>query len=163
MQPVVKTMVVRRSPEDAFRLFTAEIARWWPLATHHLSPVPPVACAVEPGVGGRIYETAADGSERDWGRVTAWQPPHRFAMAWTVNVAEHEVTEVVVDFAAAAEGAEIRLEHRGWERLGGGRGAERRAGYEAGWDQVFVGGYGRLAGRVGASIPDAFDAAEDDF
>lgn len=162
MQPVVKTMVVRRSPEDAFRLFTAEIARWWPLATHHLSPAPPVACAVEPAVGGRIFETAADGSERDWGRVTIWQPPHRFAMAWTVNATEQEATEIVVDFTAAPAGAEIRLEHGGWERLEPSRGAARRAGYEAGWERVFVDGYGRLAVRVGLPAHDAAGPEEDE-
>lgn len=162
MQPVVKTIVVRRSPEEAFRLFTAEIARWWPLATHHVAPLPPVACAVEPAAGGRIYETGADGTERDWGRVTTWQPPHRFAMSWTVNAAEDEATEIVVEFAAAPEGAEVRLEHGGWERLEASRGAARRAGYAAGWDRVFIDGYGRLAGRVGLLAEDAAEPVDDD-
>ena len=33
LSPVVKTVEVRRSARDAFRIFTAEVAAWWPMAT----------------------------------------------------------------------------------------------------------------------------------
>jgi len=149
MEPVVKIITVRVAPAEAYRLFTAEIARWWPLATHHLAPLPPVACAIEPAVGGRIFETAADGGERCWGKVLAWEPPHRFAMTWAVNAGPDEATEVAVTFADVAEGTEVRLEHGGWERSGPDRGAARRASYDAGWERGFGENYGRLAGRIG--------------
>ena len=32
--PVRKVVTVKASPERAFRRFTAEIARWWPLPSH---------------------------------------------------------------------------------------------------------------------------------
>jgi hypothetical protein len=32
--PVVKTIEVRRSPDDAFRLFADHISAWWPMKTH---------------------------------------------------------------------------------------------------------------------------------
>ncbi len=163
MQPVVKTITVRCGPDEAFRLFTAEIARWWPLATHHLAPLPPMACAIEPFAGGRVYETAADGIEREWGRVEAWEPPGRFGMSWAVNAAPGEATTVAVTFAAVPEGTEVRLEHTGWERLGPERGAARRASYDAGWDGVFGENYGRLAGRIGLSSLDQAGGDEDDL
>ncbi len=149
MQPVVKTMTVRRSPDEAFRLFTAEIARWWPLGSHHRGRLPPMACAIEAGVGGRIFETGPDGTELDWGRVIDWQPGQRFAMSWTIGGDGDAATAVAVTFSPAPDGTGVRLEHAGWERQADGRGAERRASYDQGWDLVFVEGYGRLAGRVG--------------
>jgi len=141
MEPIVKTITVRRSPDEAFRLFTAEVARWWPLATHHLGRLPPVACAIVPVVGGRIYETAPDGTEQDWGRVLAWDPPGRFAMSWDVGIA----TELVLAFTPVSAGCEVQLRHDGWA----GQQPARRAAYEAAWDIVLVGHYGRFAGRIG--------------
>lgn len=149
MHPVVKTLNVRRSPDEAFRLFTAEIARWWPLATHHRGRLPPMGCTLEPGIGGRIFETGPDGTELEWGRVTDWQPGQRLAMSWTVGEAQDAVTEVSVTFTPTTDGAAIRLVHAGWDRQAGGRADERRLSYGHGWDLVFVEGYGRLAGRVG--------------
>lgn len=160
MQPIVKTMSVHCGPDEAFRLFTAEIARWWPLATHHLAPLPPIACAVEPLAGGRVFETAADGVEREWGRVEAWEPPGRFAMSWAVNAAPGEATTVTVTFTPDPEGTQVRLEHAGWERLGPERGPARRISYDTGWDKVFGENYGRLARRIGpaAEADDSPDA-----
>jgi len=37
---------------------------------------------LQAGVGGRIYERAADGTEHEWGEVTVWQPPERLAYLW---------------------------------------------------------------------------------
>ena len=31
LAPLVKTVEVRRSPADAFRLFTEEMSAWWPM------------------------------------------------------------------------------------------------------------------------------------
>lgn len=163
MEPVIKTLTVRAGLDEAFRLFTAEIARWWPLGTHHLGRLPPVACAIEPAVGGRIYETGADGRECDWGRVLAWEPPHRFAMSWTVNAAPGEATEVTVTFAPVPDGTEVRLDHAGWQRSGPERGAARRAAYDAGWERVFIENYGRLAGRVGISTLDQTESEDADL
>jgi hypothetical protein len=163
LRPILQTITVRRGPDEAFRLFTAEIARWWPLATHHLAPLPPMACAIEPFAGGRVYETAADGVERAWGEVLAWAPPGRFAMSWAVNAAPGEETTVTVTFTPAAEGTEVQLEHAGWERLGPERGAARRASYETGWDGVFGENYGRLAGRIGPANPEIDEGDEGDL
>jgi uncharacterized protein YndB with AHSA1/START domain len=74
--PIVKTVTVRAAPARAFALFAGDFARWWPLSRVHTGP-DPVDCAIEPRVGGRVFERAADGHETAWGTVLAYDPPHR--------------------------------------------------------------------------------------
>src|SRR6476661_2068408 len=74
--PIVKRVTVRAAPARAFALFAGDFARWWPLSRVHTGP-DPVDCAIEPRVGGRVFERAADGHETAWGTVLAYDPPHR--------------------------------------------------------------------------------------
>ena len=41
-------------------------------------------------------------------------------------------TEVEIQFEAAGDGTIVRLEHRGWDKLGD-RAAEAREGHDGGW------------------------------
>jgi hypothetical protein len=66
--PIVKSVTVCAAPARAFALFAERFARWWPLARVHTGP-DPVDCAIEPRVGGRVFERAADGCETLWGVV----------------------------------------------------------------------------------------------
>ena len=75
--PIVKSVTVCAAPARAFALFSERFARWWPLARVHTGP-DPVDCAIEPRVGGRVFERAADGRETLWGTVLAYDPP----IAW---------------------------------------------------------------------------------
>jgi uncharacterized protein YndB with AHSA1/START domain len=136
---VRQSVVVNAAPERAFEVFTARMASWWPLATHALGPQPVVDAVVEPRAGGRWYERSADGSECDWGRVLAWEPPHRVVLSWELN-ADYAPdptirTEVEVRFIADREGAtRVELEHRRLEAYGA-RTDEMRGsfGSEGGW------------------------------
>lgn len=134
LAPVVKTRIVPLDPARAFELFTTEIARWWPVATHAISDQ--VAdVRFEGRVGGRVVEVAADGTEYAWADVLAWDPPHRFALSWHPNPNPEAASTIEVRFTAAAGGTEVRLEHRGWEEFGE-RAAELREQYESGWEVV---------------------------
>lgn len=117
---VRQTVTVEAPLERAFAVFTEGLDSWWPLATHAIGAQPAVAVVVEPRPGGRWYERAADGSECDWGRVLAWEPPHRLVLAWEVSADwQHDpglVTEVEVRFHAEhADRTRVELEHRGLE------------------------------------------------
>jgi uncharacterized protein YndB with AHSA1/START domain len=126
-EAIRKTIVVDFAPEEAFELFTAGIARWWPARTHSYGGDDVTAVVLEPGVGGRLYEVT-DGGEQDWGSVLAWDPPNRFVLDWQIRQASG--TEVEVTFSAEGAGTRVDLEHRGF---GAG---ETRASYEGGWDVV---------------------------
>jgi len=62
---VNKVVHVKRSPEDAFRLFVDEMGKWWPLHTGKYSYDAARAQDVflEARVGGRFYERYKDGDE----------------------------------------------------------------------------------------------------
>ena len=129
--PVVKTVVVRRPPETAFRLFTERLDAWWPLQRRHVGG-DPLTCAFEGRVGGRVYERAADGTETPWGTVLAWDPPHRVAFSWIVGAAARAPQRIEVSFTAVAGGTEVEVRHSGWEALGA-EGTELRKRYDEGW------------------------------
>lgn len=143
--PVVKSVHVACSPADAFEAFTRDIHRWWPTATHSLNAPNESQVAFEPHVGGRLFERGADGVEHVWGRVTAWQPPHRLAFTWHVGRAADTAQQVELSFAAHAGGARVELVHTGWERLGAD-GIGMREQYDRGWSLVFVERFGQHAG-----------------
>jgi uncharacterized protein YndB with AHSA1/START domain len=118
--PVRKTVRVNASPARAFEVFTAGMSRWW-LKTHHIAAEPFAAVVIEPRPGGRWYERAEGGAECDWGRVLAWEPPHRLLLAWQIDAQwkydASFVTEVEVRFIAdGANATRVELEHRNLER-----------------------------------------------
>jgi hypothetical protein len=146
--PVEKSVLVRCDPARAFAAFTAEIAQWWPLQTHSVAQAQTRSVSIEPQVGGRIYETAADGTESEWGRVLTWSPPHGFSMTWHPGRPAEPHTVVELSFLAEGNGTRVRLAHRGWQALGAG--AETvRENYNGGWEIVFVRDFGRHIGSSG--------------
>lgn len=139
-----KTVEVAAPPGRAFALFTEGIAGWWPLRTHSVARERAATAVFEPGVGGRIYERAADGEEHDWGAVTAWEPPGRVAFTWHPGRTTATAQEVEVRFEPLGSGTRVELVHRGWERLGDEAGAQLE-GYDGGWDFVLGERYGSAA------------------
>lgn len=136
---VRKSVTVQAQPDRAFAAFTQEIGRWWPIATHVIGGKPVADVVIEPREGGRWFERAEDGSECDWGRVLAWQPPGRVVLTFEVSADwKHDpaiAAEVEVRFTAEGAGAtRVELEHRGLE-LYGERAAQMREIYasDGGW------------------------------
>jgi hypothetical protein len=138
--PLEKRIQVRCEPARAFAAFTEEIARWWPLATHSVAQENSKACAIEPWLGGRVFETDALGNEHLWGRITRWQPPFGFAMTWHPGRGPETAQRVSLRFAAQGEGTLVTLIHDGWEALTE-RAENVRASYDQGWEKVLGGDY----------------------
>ena len=144
LAPVTKAVTVNRSLEEAFRIFTEGIATWWPLETHSIHHDRATTVVLETRVGGRLYEVSEEGKEEDWGKVTAWEPPHRLACEWRLPPGSPIATDLEVRFLPEGDGTRVELEHRGWERHGDGA-AELRGRYVQGWD-VVLGRYVVAAG-----------------
>jgi uncharacterized protein YndB with AHSA1/START domain len=136
---VSKEITVETSQSRAFDVFTRDHGAWWPLATHHIGSAPAETAVIEPRVGGRWFERAADGSECDWGRVLVWDPPARLVLAWDISADwKHDETidtEVEVRFVSLGPAlTRVELEHRRLDRFGAA--AEQMRGAfdsEAGW------------------------------
>jgi uncharacterized protein YndB with AHSA1/START domain len=125
VEPVKHSVLVEVPAERAFEVFTAGFASWWPLDTHHIGEKPAETAVLEPRAGGRWFERAADGSECNWGFVTAWEPPRRIVLAWHLTADwqfdpdADKASEVEVRFDPEGPGAtRVELEHRLLERFG---------------------------------------------
>ena len=135
--PIRKTVRVKVPPARAFEIFTARAGRWW-LKSHSVSKTksPIEDVVIEPRRGGRWFERGEDGSECDWGKVLAWEPPARLLLAWQLD-AQFQFdpsieTEVEIRFIADGNGTLVELEHRHLERLGD-RAAGMRDSFDRGW------------------------------
>jgi len=144
--PVEKSILVPCDPARAFQAFTAEIAAWWPLKTHSVGQDRAQTVCIEPRVGGRVFETADDGSTCDWGRILAWSPPSGFSMTWHPGRTPGTEQVVELSFISEAGGTRVRLVHRGWEALGE-KAQPTRDSYDNGWDAVFVQRFGAYLQR----------------
>lgn len=118
--PVRAEVTVSQPPDEAFVLFATRIGDWW--TGNSIGRKPRAAITLEPAPGGRWYETAADGEETDWGKVVAWDPPHRLLLVWELNSRFEPdptvVTTIEIRFAAIDGGTRVSLEHRDLERFG---------------------------------------------
>ena len=120
------------APAHAFVVWTTRLSSWWPMG-HTTSGDSDAVVTLEPRLGGRIYERTSSGAEIDWGEITRWDPPHRFAYLWHIGRARDHATDVDVSFVDTDDGAtELRIVHSGWERLGAEGQAWREAN-TAGW------------------------------
>jgi uncharacterized protein YndB with AHSA1/START domain len=121
---VSRTITVAASQQRAFEVFTAQLGTWWP-KEFHIGAAEMADFVLEPKVGGRWYELGVDGKECDTGRVTAFEPPSRFSLAWHLDGSfkydpdPAHASEVEVRFIAEGPTrTRVELEHRGLERHG---------------------------------------------
>ena len=139
--PIELDVVVPCDPARAFDYFTRDIGRWWPLATHSCAEDNAAGVAFEPRAGGRLVETARDGTEHPWGTVSAWEPGRRIAFSWHPGRDPATAQWIEVAFRANPAGTRVTLLHGGWETLGE-RAATSREGYTHGWQTVFTQRFG---------------------
>ena len=140
IEPINTSVTVRRSPEDAFRIFTRDMGSWWPLQAFSMAEdtegrVKAESVVFEERAGGRVYEVMSDGTEGTWATILAWDPPRSFILEWKPNLTDNPPTELEITFTPDDDGTRVALEHRGWERLGA-LAAEARAGYGENWTGV---------------------------
>jgi uncharacterized protein YndB with AHSA1/START domain len=130
--PIRHEVTVDGPPADAFAAFTHGINAWWPRDLTWSGGLLE-RIAIEPRVGGFCHEIGADGMRLDWGRVSAWEPPHRLSFSWQVGpdrvpeVSPARASQVEVRFAPVSrERTRVTVVHEGWERHGEGGAAYRQ-------------------------------------
>jgi len=117
-EPIKQSVHVDCPLNDAFRLFTEDFGKWWPLAFRSGSGKNEQTCEIEPWAGGRILERCPDGLEREWGEVTNWNPPANLEFTWNPGGRKDDRQTVSVEFQTEAEGTRVTLTHRGWQLAG---------------------------------------------
>jgi uncharacterized protein YndB with AHSA1/START domain len=143
---VRESIVVEAPIERAFSVFTEDMGIWWPPENHILS-APLAEMVFEPRVGGRVYDRGTDGSECQWARVLAYEPPERLVISWDISLAwqiqtdDEKTSEVEIRFTPdGPDRTRVDLEHRnldrhgeGWERMAASVGSPNgwRGGLEA--------------------------------
>jgi uncharacterized protein YndB with AHSA1/START domain len=133
-------IVVDAPIERAFNVFTEGYQTWNP-PEHHIGEADIETAVMEPREGGRWYEVGVDGSQCDWGRVLAWEPPTRVVLSWMISTQwKHDpdparASEVEVRFTALGDSqTRVELEHRHLERHGEGwEGMSAAVGSPEGW------------------------------
>ncbi|AXE62903.1 ATPase [Hyphomonas sp. CACIAM 19H1] len=117
MSAVIVSLRVAASPEEAFDIFTAEIAAWWqPSALFQLTPRGDGTLSFEEEV--RLITTLPNGKVFEIGRVTAWQRGQRLAFSWRqATFTPDQITHVDVHFEAVGEETRVTVEHRGWDTI----------------------------------------------
>lgn len=141
LDPVTVVVVLNTPQAAAFDTFVAKINDWWPVKSFSIAQG---TVAVDPRLGGKITETAPDGTLYIWGTVTRWDVPNHLSITWSVGEAATG-TAITVDFAPTDDGRTgVTLVHTGWEALGD-KAVTTRENYQMGWDRILGEAYAKYA------------------
>jgi uncharacterized protein YndB with AHSA1/START domain len=137
--PIGGTVTVNVNVERAFRVFAETFNTWWP-HQYHIGQAEVAEVILEPRVGGRWYERGVDGSECDWGRVLAWEPPHRLVFTWQISGEwqfdpdPQHASEIEVRFTPdGPEQTTVNVEHRDLNKLVAGQAIHDTIRSGGGW------------------------------
>jgi len=70
--------------ERAFAVFTEDFGSFKP-REHNMLAVDIAETVLEPRVGGRLFDRGVAGSECQWARVLAYEPPDRLVISWDIG------------------------------------------------------------------------------
>jgi uncharacterized protein YndB with AHSA1/START domain len=155
-QTSIRTEVFVEAPiERAFRVFTKHFDKIKP-REHNMLAVDIAESVFEPRAGGRVYDRGVDGSECQWARVLAYEPPERIAFTWDISpqwqieTDPRRASEVEVRFIAETpERTRVELEHRNLDRHGEGwEGLRQGVAGDQGWPLYL----GRFAEQVAGVV-----------
>lgn len=147
LEPVVKTTQVQCSVDEAFKTF-AKMDLWWPLDKRSMSLMqaggPAQKLDVDAKLGGKIIETAIDGTLHHWGTFTKFGTDH-IAFDFHMGLPANQTGQVDVRFTSIdSKQTQVELIHSNWE--GYGEMAEMmQKGYGASWGMLLEDAYAGYA------------------
>lgn len=121
--PINQNFTVPVPASKAFEVFTKELNSWWPKeytwAGEGLEKI-----AIEVGENGRCFERGPHGFECDWGRVLAYDHPHRIVFTWQIDPDRvpqpnpEKSSEIEVRFEEDNSATQVTFIHRNFEKHG---------------------------------------------
>ena len=132
--PIKKSLTVPLSAEAAFNLFTADIDKWWPKASHSVKGAKSTL-RFPKHKDDEIIETGEDGTTAIWGKIIAYDPGAYVAFTWHPGRPATEATVVTMTFTTTADGTLCELTHGGFDILGETADAVSTS-YLNGWEMV---------------------------
>ncbi len=147
--PLVKTIEVPCSREEAFTIFVEDMATWWPMAQFSASAKlgrEASDLVVDPRPGGTIVEIGKDGSRYPWGTFKRYEPHAYLSLDFHIGLPAETACLVEVRFTALdAERTRVDLTQSEWERFGRYM-SNMLNGYPKGWVVIFEGAYRSACG-----------------
>lgn len=152
LAPIVKTITVPCSQEQAFKVFIDELDSWWPLERFSVSALGgsvPKGLRVEAKEGGEIVEIGPDDSEHRWGKINSYDPHDYLSMDFHVPHPSETVpvaSLLEVRFTSQGERrTEVELTQSNWEAFGD-MASMVHGGYSGAWKVIFEKAYKEACG-----------------
>ena len=122
MPDVTLETTIPLPPEKAFDVYVEQMDVWWPrqgVFPYSFAPksTRPQHIRFEARLGGRYFETFADGSEYVIGRITGWDPSARLIYTWRDPTWPDE-TVISLHFAEDGNGTRLNYEQHGFAQAG---------------------------------------------
>lgn len=119
MSAVIVSLRVSAPPQEAFDVFTQEIAAWWrPNGLFQITPRGDGVLRFEQGEGGRLVTDLPNGKSFEIGHITTWAPGEKLAFTWRHGTfAGDQMTHVEVRFEPVGDETRVTVEHRGWDAI----------------------------------------------
>lgn len=131
--PVRREVIVGADPDLAFRVFTEQIASWWPIEGRSVHGT---GSSVEFS-DGKVIESHPGEPDSVWGSVISWEPPDMIEFSWHPGETEDRAGRVRVSFRSVGPARTlVCLEHSGWSVYADPEAA--RSEYENGWPGVLA-------------------------
>jgi|SRR5215208_4609934 len=152
LAPILKTIEVPCSQQQAFDVFVKEMESWWPLGKFTQSAMlgrPAKGIRVDPRHGGEIVEIGEDGTEVRWGTIAVYEPYDFVSMHFHVpHPSETEVSRSLIEVRFVvldAQRTRVDLTQSNWEAFGK-MAAMMYGGYAKAWDTIFEQSYKSVLG-----------------
>ncbi|MGV7222126.1 MAG: SRPBCC domain-containing protein [Nitrospinales bacterium] len=144
LEPIITTIQVPCSQENAFKIFVYDMGSWWPLDKRSISMhkgKPAKALNVEATLGGKIIETGYNDRKHLWGTFKTFDPYESVSMNFHMGMPPEKASLVEVQFTSlAAEQTRVQLTQSNWEAFGN-LAEMMRGGYGSSWVIIFEDAY----------------------